>query len=116
MTTPGNAELGQLVATMIERHHRTVPVVDSGRLVGIVTRSDVVRALSRDDESIAREIRRRLTVYGGPDRWEVDVADGVVTIGDTRDSPEDRHVATLLAESVPGVVRAEAVHRAGDEA
>lgn len=115
VTTPASADLAELAATMIEGHHRAVPVVNSGRLVGIVTGRDIVRAISRDDEAIAREVRRRLTVYGGPARWDVDVRGGVATIGDVRDSAEDRHVARLLAESVPGVVRAQTRHRAGED-
>ena len=39
----------------------------------------------------------------------MEVHDGVVTIGDEFDDAGDRHVAMVLAEAVPGVVRASAV-------
>ncbi|MEC3982844.1 CBS domain-containing protein, partial [Amycolatopsis sp. H20-H5] len=41
-------------------------------------------------------------------RWTVDVAGGVVEIGDEFDNETDRHVATILAESVPGVTQVHA--------
>lgn len=102
---PGD-DLSALVGALLQGRHRAMPIVEDGRVVGIVTRGDVVRALSRDDAAIARDVRRRLMIYGGPDRWTVGVEDGVVTVYDEYDDATDRHVATLLAESVPGVVRA----------
>ncbi|NIJ12286.1 CBS domain-containing protein [Saccharomonospora amisosensis] len=120
MSTPavsmdGHADLSKLVAALLDEGFRAMPIVEGKRLVGIVTRRDVVRALSRDDTAIARDVRRRLMIYGGPDRWTVEVDDGVVTIVDEYDDPTDRHVATLLAESVPGVVRADTRYREGAE-
>ncbi len=97
-----------LVAVMLEHGVRSIPVVDTGRLVGIVTRRDLVRALARDDAVIAAAVRHRLAAYGGPDRWTVEVDEGEVTIRDEFDDPTDRHVAVVLAQSVPGVVAARA--------
>lgn len=120
MSTPAvsmddGADLAELVAALLDEGFRAMPIVTGKRLVGIVTRRDVVRALSRDDAEIARDVRRRLMIYGGPDRWTVEVNGGVVTIMDEYDDPADRHVATLLAESVPGVMSATARHREGAE-
>jgi CBS domain-containing protein len=85
-----------------------MPIVDGSRLVGIVTRRDIVRVIARDDTTIAADVRHRLEIYGGDRRWRVAVHDGIVTIGDQFDDATDRHVVTVLAESVPGVVRATA--------
>ncbi|EHY87916.1 CBS domain-containing protein [Saccharomonospora azurea] len=113
--TQQGTDVAELVGTLLEGHYRAVPVLAGSKLVGVVTRSDVVRALSRDDADIARDVRRRLMVYGGPDRWSVVVDGGTVTVLDDHDDPTDRHVATVLAESVPGVVRATVRHRSRDE-
>lgn len=89
---------------------RQRPVAPAGRvLLGIVTRRDLVRTLARDDEVIATAVRRRLAGYGGDDRWTVRVRDGEVAIRDRLDDPTDRHVAVVLAQSVPGVVAARVV-------
>jgi CBS domain-containing protein len=95
-----------LVAVMLEHGVRSIPVVDGARAVGIVTRRDLVRAFARDDEAIAAAVRHRLTSYGGSDRWTVEVTDGEVSIRDEFDDPTDRHVAEVLAQSVPGVIAA----------
>lgn len=121
MTAPATAmgagtDVSVLVAAMLDAHHRAMPIVDGSHLVGIVTRRDVVRTIAREDTTIAADVRHRLEVYGGANRWKVEVHEGVVTIDDELDDAGDRHVATVLAEAVPGVVRAQAVatHRKGD--
>jgi CBS domain-containing protein len=114
MTSPVTAmgsgtDVAVLTSALLDAGQRAMPIVDGSRLVGIVTRRDLVRVVGRDDESIATEVRHRLEIYGGPNRWDVHVHCGVVTIGDQYDDEADRHIATVLAEAVPGVVRAQAV-------
>ncbi|GLY70458.1 CBS domain-containing protein [Amycolatopsis taiwanensis] len=103
---PGT-DLAMLARALLTGRIRAMPIVDGSRLVGIVTRGDIVRAFARQDTEIAAEVRRRLASYGGPDRWQVEVHDGAVRIVDANDNETDRHVVTLLAEAVPGVVSAE---------
>ena len=108
MTSPATvmasgSDVVDLVSTMETAGIRSMPIVDGTRLVGIVTRRDLVRTLARADASIATDVRHRLEIYGGPGRWTVDVSNGAVTIRDAFDSATDRHAATVLAEAVPGV-------------
>jgi CBS-domain-containing membrane protein len=112
MSTPAigmsaRTDVTELVTAMQDGKIRSMPIVDGARLAGIVTRRDLVRVISRDDSAIATDLRRKLANYGGPDRWRVDVSDGVVELGDEYDDATEQHVAIVLAESVPGVV---AVH------
>jgi CBS domain-containing protein len=117
MTTPviamgAGTDVAVLAKALLDAGHRSMPIVDGSRVIGIVTRRDIVRVIARDDHTIAEDVRRRLEIYGGHRRWQVEVHDGMVAIGDRFDSQDDaetdRHVATVLAEAVPGVVRATA--------
>jgi CBS-domain-containing membrane protein len=117
MTTPATAmgcgtDVTELCAALIDARIRAMPIVDGSHVVGIVTRGDIVRTLARTDDAIATDVRHRLEIFGGADRWTVDVHGGVVGIVDAFDSESDRHVATVLALAVPGVVDAETVPRA----
>jgi CBS domain-containing protein len=98
-----DTDVVDVVTAMLGSSVRSMPIVDGSRLVGIVTRRDLVRALARNDQAIAADVRRRLRMYGGPDRWSVEVHEGQVIINDEFDDATDRHVATVLAEAVPGV-------------
>lgn len=118
MTTPvvtmgPGTDVAMLGKALLESGYRSVPIVEGLVVVGIVTRRDIVRAIARDDDMIAADVRHRLEIYGGDGRWHVEVHDGVVSIVDEFDDETDRHVATVLAEAVPGVTRATAV-AAGD--
>jgi len=108
---PG-ADVAVLAKALLDAGHRSMPIVEGSRLTGIVTRRDIIRIIARDDHTIAEDVRHRLEIYGGDRRWRIEVRDGMVSIGDQfdgRDDAEtDRHVATVLAQAVPGVVRATA--------
>lgn len=103
---PGT-DVAVLARTLLEDRIRVMPIVEGSRVIGIVTRGDIVRTFARQDSEIAAEVRRHLAIYGGPDRWKVEVHEGKVRIVDAFDDETDRHVATLLAEAVPGVVSAQ---------
>lgn len=114
MTSPATGmgpgtDLAELSRALLDSRIRAMPIVDGSRVVGIVTRGDIIRTFARNDGEIAADVRHHLAIYGGSDRWQVEVHDGVVRIVDEFDSETDRHVATVLAEAVPGVVSATAV-------
>jgi CBS domain-containing protein len=82
---------------------KALPVVRDGGLVGVISRSDVVRALSRDDLAVQRDVVRRCGSAGHGD-WRVQVTDGVAEVSGPR-GPEELAEATRLARSVVGVRR-----------
>jgi len=84
---------------------RSLPVVDGGVVVGVVTYRDLVRAFARDDALIEADVRRRLDLYGGIGRWRASVRDGEVTIVDDGCDSVERSGAIRVAESVIGVTR-----------
>jgi CBS domain-containing protein len=92
---------------MFERGINRLPVVSDERMVGIVTRADLVRAFSRPDSELEREIRtdvleRKLWVPAGT--VGVSVVEGAVTLSGVVDTETDADVLVRLVERVPGVV------------
>jgi CBS domain-containing protein len=49
VTTSPDVEVEALAAMMVKSRVNPVPVVEGGRLVGVVSRADVVRLMARDD-------------------------------------------------------------------
>jgi CBS domain-containing protein len=100
--TPGT-DCAAIARMMLDDDVRTVPVVDGGDgVIGIVTRRDLLRIVATDDTTVLKAVRSQLAAYGGANRWTVAVRDGVVDIVDDFDNATDRHVAQVIAESVPG--------------
>lgn len=103
VTVRTDTDLSSAVELMTSTSVKSLPVVDNrDRLVGIVSRSDVVHILARADTLIEREVDALLVSLGHLD-WLVEVADGVVAVSGPRGASE-RALAHLAAHTVPGVV------------
>lgn len=80
-------------------------VVDRGRLVGILTRSDVLRCYQRDDDDVQRDVERALRAAGVPaDAVVARVTDGVVALEGRVERLTAAWAAADAARGVPGVV------------
>lgn len=86
---------------MYSRRVKRLPVVDDdGRLIGIVSRVDVLSVYSRPDTAIKHEITEGVildTILTDPARFTVDVKDGIVTIAGI---PETAAVGRDIVEAV----------------
>jgi CBS domain-containing protein len=94
-------------ALMLDRGINRLPVVDAGRLVGIVTRADLVRAFVRDDERIEREIMGEVVlrgIYVKPSDVSVSVREGEVELEGEVESRGKAELLVELVREVPGVV------------
>jgi CBS domain-containing protein len=92
---------------MVERRVNRLPVVIGRRLVGIVSRGDLMRAFARSDEEVAREIREDVLLHLmllPPADFEVTVRDGHVSIAGEVAVREDVDLLLRLVRRVPGVV------------
>jgi CBS-domain-containing membrane protein len=101
LTVSGGSDLADAVDLMTSTAVKSLPVVDHGRVVGVVSRTDVVHVLARHDDSIRMEVDELVRSEGAD--WLIDVVDGVVRVTGPADEHE-RRVARVLAGSVPGVV------------
>ena len=105
------------IAELLHRHHiKRVPVVRDGRLLGIVTRSNLLQGLASremakagpmDDESIRQMLLRELEDQPWVHLLDVVVQDGVVQLHGTFQAEEERRALQIAAESVQGVKRVE---------
>jgi CBS domain-containing protein len=108
VTIESRRPLPVAAALMLERGVNRLPVVDTGKLVGIVTRADLVRAFARDDVQIKREIEDEILRRGmwldDPDEIQVSIADGEVRLDGEVDRRTEAEVAEALVGRVTGVV------------
>ena len=118
-TVTPETPLADLVALMETKHVKRVPIVDQGRLVGIVSRADVMAALvgllsekpagSVTDSDIRNQILAEIDrqPWGPRDSVDVIVTNGVVVLKGAIPDERERAALCVAAENVPGV---KAVH------
>ncbi|MEV5379353.1 CBS domain-containing protein [Streptomyces nondiastaticus] len=99
-------------AQVMKRHHvKRLPVVDeAGRLVGIVSRGDLLSVFLRPDHAIRTEIIEDIivrTLHEPPSAVSVEVGNGLVTLSGSLRRKSLVAVLVRLCRSVDGVV---AVH------
>lgn len=112
MTTPAvmideNAFVSDAARLMLDRGIKRLPVVSKGSLVGIVTRSDLIRAFARRDEEIEREIRDDVLMHAHwipPGSIQVTVDKGRVRLLGEVETPDLADSVRFFVERVPGVV------------
>jgi CBS domain-containing protein len=107
VTVRPDRPLAQAATMMLEHRVNRLPVVDHDRLVGLVTRADLVRAFARPDGEIAQSIRDDVflrTLWHSPDRIAIDVSGGEVILRGEVDSETQADAIQQFTSRVPGVV------------
>jgi CBS domain-containing protein len=103
-------------ALMLDRSVNRLPVVGrDGKLVGIVTRADLVRAFAHGDAEIEREIREEVLLHElwlDPTDFELAVSNGDVTITGQLRRDEEVSLIERRIRLVPGVVSVDVRHAA----
>ena len=107
--------LGDIVALMEHHHVKRLPVIDDGKLAGIVSRADLLAALGRaldaqvvpaaSDEDIRARILAELekVEWAPRDGLTIAVADGIVELSGVVFDEHEREALRVAAENIPGV-------------
>jgi CBS domain-containing protein len=116
ITVAEDAPLGEIARLLEERRIKRVPVVRRGKLVGIVSRADLLRALAsakarprRGAKPTDQTIREKLLGVLEHEGWaslgpvNVTVTDGIVHLWGLIDSEEQRRALRVAAEGITGV-------------
>ncbi|GIE29710.1 CBS domain-containing protein [Actinoplanes italicus] len=104
ITTAPRTDVADVAQLMLDHDVRSLPVLDDGRLVGIISRRDILKAMVRDDRTLAADVQLRLDDYAGrPGLWTADVVSGVATVHGRIANKQQQAVVTVLARTVPGV-------------
>jgi CBS domain-containing protein len=94
------ADCADVALTLADTGWKSLPVVDHGQLVGMVSRSDILRSLAVTDEVVAGAVRSAFDAAGHPE-WRATVRAGHVTV-----APLPAHLAEAAlgtVATVPGV-------------
>ena len=117
VTIDAGAELAAVAALLEKRRIKRLPVLQDGKLVGIVTRSNLLHGLiahragspAKSDADIRKQIENELEgeAWANLRTTNVVVMDGVAHLWSMVGSESERHALIVAAERIPGVQRVE---------
>jgi CBS domain-containing protein len=121
ITAPDTSDLADVAMLLETKRIKRVPVTHDGKLVGIISRANLVRALATtssapaivadaDDRSIREQLLSELRGQRWANIWAADimVRDRVVHIWMSDDQPEaEKRALRIAAENISGVRRVE---------
>lgn len=117
ITVQEDTTLADIVRTLQDNHIRRVPVVRGAKLIGVVSRADIMRALaarpegsdgptSRDDDMIRYHVIETLLSIPGTSPWAttVTVSNGIVELTGSVEQEVTRDPSRIAIEAIPDVV------------
>lgn len=99
-------DLYSVARLMLQRRHKRLPVLEEGRVVGIVARYDLLRPFERSDTELTIDVEIVLALPGMPADLDVlfQVDDGVVRLWGSARVPGDIPPVITAIARIPGVV------------
>lgn len=108
ITVSADDTIAEAARTMARHKVERLPVVDEkDRLVGIVTRRDLLQVFLRPDDQIRREVVEEVlvrTMWLSPQTISISVQDGVVTLDGQLERRSEIPIAVHMTREVDGVV------------
>jgi CBS domain-containing protein len=115
ITAKPDTPLGD-IASMLERNRiKRVPIVEGGKLVGLVSRANILQALASATKKLSSlttatdsELRKKVQSRLAAEPWRptmltITVQDGIVDLWGLVHSVEEKKAAQLATETTPGV-------------
>ncbi|MDR5683196.1 MAG: CBS domain-containing protein [Armatimonadota bacterium] len=95
-----------LAATMARRDVNRIPIVREGRVVGIVSRNDVLKVFLRPDTELTAAVAEAILTDTGidPQSLEIYVRDGVITVRGRVERRSQAEWIRRCAQAIDGVV------------
>jgi len=108
VTVHAEETIAEAARTMVQRHVERLPVVDEeGRLVGIVTRRDLLQVFLRPDTEIRDDVIEEVltrTLRLAPMAIDVYVVEGVITLTGRLERRSETEIAVSMTRQIDGVV------------
>jgi CBS domain-containing protein len=108
VTVHADETIAEAARTMARSRVERLPVVDDeDRVVGIVTRRDLIQVFLQPDDVIRREVIDEVlvrTLWLGPSTVEVAVYEGVVTLTGHVERRSEAEIAVSMTDRIDGVV------------
>ncbi|MET9038304.1 CBS domain-containing protein [Streptomyces mirabilis] len=108
VTVHADETIAEAARTMARSRVERLPVVDDeDRVVGIVTRRDLIQVFLQPDDVIRREVIDEVlvrTLWLSPSTVEVAVYDGVVTLTGHVERRSEAEIAASMTDRIDGVV------------
>ena len=114
VTASPDTPLGDIAALLERNRIKRVPIVEGGKIVGIVSRANILQALASATKKLPSlasegdvELRRKVIARLAAEKWRptmltVTVQDGTVDLWGLVHSSEEKKAARLVAELTPG--------------
>jgi len=106
VTIEADRSVADAARLMVEQQVNRLPVLAGGKLAGIVSRGDIVRAFTRSDgdiwEELNDDIRRKLWI--APDELDIAVTGGRVEVAGRVTTRTEAELIEAFCWRVPGVV------------
>jgi CBS domain-containing protein len=113
LTITANTPLEEVVELMERRRVKRLPVIEDGKVIGVVSRANLLHALASlardakettaDDAAIRDRIKAELDKQPWAPQVNVVVRDGVVELWGVITDDRERQASLVAAENVPGV-------------
>jgi len=107
VTIEAEQSVAEAARLMVERQVNRLPVLAGGKLVGIVSRADIVRAFTRSDGEIWEELRNDIIptkLWISPDELDITVTSGQVKVAGEVTTRTEAELIEAFSWRVPGVV------------